>query len=214
MGHFATMIWRNRKNGSKEELDEPRDEADSKYPDAGNSRAALSSVGEHVDTVLEAAERAAADIRRDAEHWAQRHMEDTCRRADELAAQRVHELSSVTDDLLTRARAVARQSDDLIDALDAAGRRALSAPLRKESDDPSSGTNRDSDGSTNGGDRIDPVSDANGRGPGPSGAVSRGARLLATQMAISGSSRERIATRLKEEFGVEDPTAILDEAGL
>jgi hypothetical protein len=37
-----------------------------------------------------------------------------------------------------------------------------------------------------------------------------GARLLATQMAVSGSSRDEIAERLRTEFGIEDSTAILD----
>jgi hypothetical protein len=39
---------------------------------------------------------------------------------------------------------------------------------------------------------------------------SGGARLLATQMAISGSSREEIAHRLKNGFEIEDADAILD----
>jgi hypothetical protein len=37
-----------------------------------------------------------------------------------------------------------------------------------------------------------------------------GARLLATQMAVSGSSRDEISERLETEFGIEDSTAILD----
>jgi hypothetical protein len=37
-----------------------------------------------------------------------------------------------------------------------------------------------------------------------------GARLLATQMAVSGSSREEIDGRLRSGFGIEDPSAILD----
>jgi hypothetical protein len=37
-----------------------------------------------------------------------------------------------------------------------------------------------------------------------------GARLLATQMAISGSSREEIAHRLRNGFEIEDTDAILD----
>ncbi len=36
------------------------------------------------------------------------------------------------------------------------------------------------------------------------------ARLLATQMAILGSSREAIASRLRDEFGIEEPDPILD----
>lgn len=37
-----------------------------------------------------------------------------------------------------------------------------------------------------------------------------GARLLATQMAVSGSSRGEIAQRLRTEFGIEDSNGILD----
>jgi len=37
-----------------------------------------------------------------------------------------------------------------------------------------------------------------------------GARLLATQMAVSGSSREEIDSRLRNGFEIEDTSAILD----
>ena len=37
-----------------------------------------------------------------------------------------------------------------------------------------------------------------------------GARLLATQLAVSGSSREEIAERLRNGFEIEDTDAILD----
>ena len=37
-----------------------------------------------------------------------------------------------------------------------------------------------------------------------------GARLLATQMAVSGSSREEIEVRLRNGFEIEDTAAILD----
>lgn len=37
-----------------------------------------------------------------------------------------------------------------------------------------------------------------------------GARLLATQLAVSGSSRQEIAARLRSGFQIEDPTPILD----
>jgi hypothetical protein len=39
---------------------------------------------------------------------------------------------------------------------------------------------------------------------------SAGARLLATQMAVSGSSREEIAERLRSGFDIEDTSEILD----
>lgn len=44
--------------------------------------------------------------------------------------------------------------------------------------------------------------------------VSEGARLLATQMAVAGSTRDEIAWRLREEFAIQDATAILDEIGI
>lgn len=39
---------------------------------------------------------------------------------------------------------------------------------------------------------------------------SAGARLLATQMAVSGSSREEIAARLRSSFDIADTSEILD----
>lgn len=57
---------------------------------------------------------------------------------------------------------------------------------------------------------LRPVTEASAEpAPGPrSGAA--GARLLATQMAVSGSSREEIAARLRSSFEIEDTSEILD----
>jgi hypothetical protein len=224
----AIMIWRNQNNGPEEEhrdaeperRDPPRDEPRSAPPPAGNSTTAMSSVGERVETVLEAAERAAADIRRDAEQWAQRHMEETRRRADAVAAQRVQELSSITDDLLSRAQAVAKQSDELISALDSASRRAIKAPLRRQEDGASEDALEEAAAAPAPTPKAEPASEESAPAEAEHGAVaerrpvSDGARLLATQMAVAGSSRDTIASRLREEFGIDDPSAILDEAGL
>jgi hypothetical protein len=209
------MIWRNQNNGpGEEESVESRDEPGSNAGAAGASPAAMGSVGERVETVIEAAERAAAHIRKDAEQWAQRHMEETRRRADELAAQRVRELSSISDDLLTRAQAFARQSDELISALDGprASRRAPKSPSRR----------RDDSGSKSDGAPPAPVAREHVNGSEGSasqqrhavGTISDGARLLVTQMAVAGSDRETIASRLQKEFGIADPGSMLDEAGL
>jgi hypothetical protein len=219
------MIWRNQNNGpDQEDRGEPPVELRPSAADAVNSRSEMGSVGERVETVLEAAERAAADIRKDAEQWAQRHMEETRRRADELAAQRLRELSSITDDLLKRAQAFARQSDELIGGLDGASRRAPRVPSRRQ-DDPGSnlGPNSNSNSSSNsGGAQSGPKARESTNGSvssgsserRPVGPISDGARLLVTQMAVAGSSRETIASRLQEEFGIVDPGAMLDEAGL
>ena len=44
----------------------------------------------------------------------------------------------------------------------------------------------------------------------PDRGTPAGARLLATQMAVSGSSREEIAARLRNGFEIEDTASILD----
>src|SRR5919106_1104898 len=101
------MIWRGRN-------DYPPDEG----PVPGGAPDAESGpVGSRIESVIDAAERAAAGIRQDAEEWARRYLEDSRRKADEIAAHRVRELSDLTDTLMSRARAVAQQSDELIAAL-------------------------------------------------------------------------------------------------
>ena len=44
----------------------------------------------------------------------------------------------------------------------------------------------------------------------PGGNPADGARLLAAQMAVAGSSREEIEARLRKEFNIEDASPILD----
>lgn len=46
--------------------------------------------------------------------------------------------------------------------------------------------------------------------PAPRRSGSAGARLLATQMAVSGADREEIAARLRSGFEIEDADEILD----
>lgn len=58
---------------------------------------------------------------------------------------------------------------------------------------------------------VEPVPET----PEPEGPPSRrageaGARLLATQMAVSGASRSEIEKRLRTGAGIEDPSALLD----
>jgi ElaB/YqjD/DUF883 family membrane-anchored ribosome-binding protein len=47
--------------------------------------------------------------------------------------------------------------------------------------------------------------------PKPSKRVPRKARLLATRMAVAGSSRAQISDKLRDEHGLEDADALLDE---
>ena len=51
---------------------------------------------------------------------------------------------------------------------------------------------------------------AAGASPAATNGGSAAARLLATQMAVSGSSRGEIETRLRDGFEIEDTSEILD----
>ena len=57
-------------------------------------------MAERLQTVLEAAERAAEAIRYDAEEQARRHLAGAQQRADGLTAERVRLISQLTDDLI------------------------------------------------------------------------------------------------------------------
>ena len=131
----------------------------------------------------------------------------------------------VTQDLLERASSIAQRSDELISALDDAGRRAVKASPRqpeyqdvRETDRRSAETDRRSrvpDTSLQAPPSplaAPPPPPAPVRGSDPRAAES--ARMLATQMAVAGSSRESIALRLRDELGIADPHPILDELGI
>jgi hypothetical protein len=198
------------------------------------------TVGGRIESIIDAAERAAAGIGEDAEERARRYYEDSKRRADEMAAHRAREMSDLTDNLMQRARQVAQQSDQLITALEDAGRRMIGgtpgfgstqappqpevapppAPPPQAAPPPASNDQPPAASSPPPPPPAPPVQQAPppaqrapAAAPQNAGPVSEGARLLATQMAIAGSSRDEISRRLRDEFGVLDPTAILNEIG-
>jgi hypothetical protein len=298
------MIWRGR--NEYPEGQPP--------PEQAGPGGAVEPVGTRIESVLEAAERAATGIKQDAEEWAQRYLDESRRKADDMASARVQELSDLTDTLISRARAVAQQSDQLLAALDDVGRRLVDAarpaggnagspepyaqeqgqnmpappapeiqqpqppppPAPAASPPPPPPAPAAPPGPPPAPPAAQPPtppppapqpppSPAPGPPPAPPAAqppppppaqeprtvpgpppvppppsaplvpeqapvavppapaaqamahdsgVSEGARLLATQMAVAGSTRDEIAWRLREEFGIQDATAILDEIGL
>ncbi|MEX0972589.1 MAG: hypothetical protein WDZ46_04955 [Solirubrobacterales bacterium] len=56
---------------------------------------------------------------------------------------------------------------------------------------------------------VDPAPEDDGEAPPPRSA-SAGARLLATQMAVSGAGRAEIEDRLREGFAIDDTSELLD----
>lgn len=219
-------------------------------------RESVSSAGERIQVIIEAAEKAAAGIIEDADAQARRYIDTSRQRADVLADERVRVMSDLTDTLIRQAEMVRRQSDELLAALDSArgelasriGQELSSAPAAPAGvppaatqDQPQAQAPRVPHLQPVGSERPDlqavepaaapqptpqeqppespppvPQDRAPAPPPPPSGAQSAatipsdGARLLAAQMAVAGSSREEIETRLRDEFGIQDAGPILD----
>jgi vacuolar-type H+-ATPase subunit H len=170
------------------------------------------STAERLAAIVEAAERAAVTVIDDAEEQARRQLEGAEVEAARLVSDRLASLSGLIDSLIAQAEAARNQSEGLIASLQEAKRRleAGEAPGeigrqgREEQSRPSHLT------------AVDPVERLLAPEPielRPAAAEANtpaGARLLATQMAVSGSSREEIEAKLRNGFDIEDTASILD----
>jgi vacuolar-type H+-ATPase subunit H len=161
------------------------------------------STAERLAAIVEAAERAAVTVIDDAEEQARRRLEEAEVEASRLVADRLASISELTDSLISQAEEIRGQSERLVSSLEEARRRlqgnAAATPPRPR---PSHLT------------AVDAVAPAateavDGAEPGERGTPA-GARLLATQMAVSGNSREEIEARLRNGFEIEDTASILD----
>jgi hypothetical protein len=219
-------------------------------------RESVSSAGERIQVIIEAAEKAAAGIIEDADAQAHRYIEASRERADVLADERVRVMSDLTDTLIRQAEMVKRQSDELLSALDSARNELANRIGQEMSTGSQSGANQPpplgQPGEPARVPHLQPVESARpglqavapagepqatpqpppqpppapvqqqGSAPPPppqpmsqpaaggGTSASDGARLLAAQMAVAGSSRQEIEARLRDEFGIEDATPILD----
>jgi hypothetical protein len=134
--------------------------------------------------IVDAAERAALEVIDDAEKEARRYLEEAQARADLIVAQRLRE---VADELERKAGTAPEPQLRPV---------APPPPLEAEPE-PSPEPARER------GNEPEPAATEGQAG-------SAAARLLATQMAVSGSSREEIETRLRNGFEIEDTGEILD----
>ncbi len=210
----------------EQRLQSARSWAERAEPSTPALRASTAQMTERLQTVLEAAERAAEAIRYDAEEQARRHLAGAQQRADGLTAERVRLISQLTDELIGHASVVRHHSAQMVGALEQAitavsgrldevkGGGAL--PLDPSSQgsigggQPAEGTTfRYGPGSAGGTPRqpqADVVAEASAR-PAPSPPPAA-ALLRATQLAVSGASRDSIAEALRTEFGI-DPAPVL-----
>jgi cell division septum initiation protein DivIVA len=181
-------------------------------------RPLAASTAERLAVIVEAAEQAASKVIDDAEAQARHRLEEAQAEADRLLARRLAPLSGLTDSLVAQAEAIRQQSERLLASLeDARGQIQAEGSDRRRSpiedfgeidpEEPPRGTHLTA---------VAPVEElAEERPPTEprppaSRDASAGARLLATQMAVSGNSREEIETRLRNGFEIEDTAPILD----
>jgi vacuolar-type H+-ATPase subunit H len=182
------------------------------------------TIAERLAVIVEAAERAATQVIDDAEAEARRYLAQARAEADQVLAERLSSLGEQTDSLITQAEEIRRRSERLLDALTA-------AKLRLEAEVSATG---DAGEGLRPGARSHlsavPIEEP-ARPPQVIHAPSppeppippaptelaplqqdspAGARLLATQMAVSGNSREEIAARLRNGFRIENTDSILD----
>jgi DivIVA domain-containing protein len=148
---------------------------------------------EQVRVILEAAERGAAELRE---------------KAGEEAGAHVARVGDAADDMLARLGQLERELAGLMDALRRGGERLteglaeLQEQVRDAAPEPRSAP-------------ADPLPAANGAEPSPLGAApdadEAGARLIALNMALSGTPREETARYLAEHFALADAEALLDD---
>ena len=163
---------------------------------------------ERLAAIVEAAERAAVTVIDDAEEQARRRIEAAEIEAERLVAERLGSLAELTDSLVAQAEAIRVQSERLVFALQEAKRRLggePSNPGASRSPVRPSHLSAVEPG-------PEPEAPAEPAEPRPDGAerTAAGARLLATQMAVSGNSRGEIEEKLRSGFDIEDTAPILD----
>jgi len=179
-------------------------------------KALRADTAERLEAIVEAAERAAAGVIDDAEKQARRYLAQARAEAERASEGRIGELSELIDTLLGQTIALRQEAERLQATLEEARARidgAEAAPLpaeptevpRLRAVEPAEAPAEVPE------DRDEPQAPESA----PEEADRRradasGARLLATQMAVSGSSREEIAQRLRNGFEIEDTDAILD----
>ncbi|HKH65513.1 MAG TPA: hypothetical protein VKA35_08635 [Solirubrobacterales bacterium] len=177
-------------------------------------RALRTDTAERLEAIVEAAERAAQSVIDDAEAQARRYLAQAQADAGRASAGRIGELSELIDSLLGQAISLRREAERLQETLEAArlridGEEAPAPAPESAPREPQPRTEEVSEAP-----RLRAVSppEVPAVVPGPDARRSdpAGARLLATQLAVSGSSREEIAERLRNGFEIEDADGILN----
>jgi DivIVA domain-containing protein len=167
--------------------------------------------GEQVKAIVEAAERGAQEIRDAAQAEAREHVANVTAAADRLRErieQMERDMTQLVIDLREGADRLRGDLDGLqagTDALSAAGGAAPSAPLpepRAVAPEPAAPEPATPE---------PPVTPEPPAAPAPKNGDSAAARIVALDMALSGTSREDTDRYLAENYDLPDRAALLDE---
>jgi hypothetical protein len=173
-----------------------------------NQRALRADTAERLEAIVEAAERAAESVIDDAEAQARRYLAQARAEADRLATDRVTGLAELIEALIEQATTLRRDAERLQTTLEEARSRVERGedPEQLEGPDPVDQPQEPT------APRLRAVVSEETAAPAPEDrrADAAGARLLATQLAVEGGSREEIEQRLRNGFEIEDTDAILD----
>jgi hypothetical protein len=161
----------------------PKDRQNEQPPQAGN--ALVDDAAQRLATIVAAAERAAEQVIDDAETKARQILADAEAEAARIRGEVLEVVSRATREL----GGVPAEPQTA-----SRGAHLSAVPVAEPEQSPTPAL----------------VEPAAGEEPGPAPGSAAGARLLATQMAVSGSSREEIEVRLRNGFEIEDTAAILD----
>ena len=181
--------------------------------------------------IVAAAEQAAKGVIDEAEAEARERLADASEEADRIVAERLDRLAGLTEQLDLQAEALKRGAEALRAALAEAraefggaeslgGSRAMRDPAPPPEPEPErpagpalsivGAPEAESAAPFNGSRDLEPEPEPEPDFEPTANGTPAGARLLATQMAVSGSSREEIEQRLRSGFQIPDPTSILD----
>jgi cell division septum initiation protein DivIVA len=160
---------------------------------------------ERLEAIVEAAERAAEGVIDDAEAQARRYLAQARAEAARIAEGRLGELSGLIDALVAQAASLGQEVERLQATLEEVRARidtgSPADPIQpRQPEQPSEPQ----------APRLRAVSEVEEPAAESDRARAAGPRLLATQMAVSGSSREEIEARLRNGFEIDDASAILD----
>jgi len=126
-------------------------------------------------------------------------------------------VAKLSDDLIAKARAVARRSDELLELLEDARQRLLDSEREGQAATPGEPQAPKRRFKPDSKPKIEPKAKTKAatRTTGkPKDELSEGLRLLTSQMSAAGADRQEIAERLRNDFGIEDPERILKSMGL